>query len=87
MSTSTQVSVQAATTRPNVNDAWREALFASGLQPSDSPTAGMVATAIKGALQQFGVRGCAGRMAQEFGDHPDAAARRMRWVHDLAIAA
>ena len=92
MSTSTQAcvqagTVQAATTRQNVNDAWHEALFASGLQPSDAPTAGMVATAIKGALQQFGVRGCAGRMAQEFGDHPDAAATRMRWVHDLATAA
>jgi len=35
-------------------------------------------------LQQFGVRGCVGRMAQELGDHPDTAARRMRWVHDLA---
>jgi len=82
MSTSTQP----ATTWQNVNDAWREALFASGLQPSDAPTAGMVATAIKGALQQFGVCGCISRMAQEFGDHPDAAARRMRWVHGLATA-
>jgi hypothetical protein len=82
MSTSTPP----ATTWQNVNDAWCEALFASGLQPSDAPTAGMVATAIKGALQQFGVRGCAGRMAQEFGDHPDAATRRMRWVHGLAAA-
>ena len=25
----------------------------------------------------------AGRMAQDFGDHPDAAARRMRWVRQL----
>ncbi len=87
MPTATQVPVQAAATRPDTSDAWREALFASRLQPSDAPTAGMVATAIKDALQQFGVRGCAGRMAQEFGDHPDAAARRMRWVHDLATAA
>ena len=59
------------------------ALFCSGLQPSDAPTAGMVATAISRAAQQFGVSGCAGRMAQEFGDHPDAAARRMRWVCQL----
>jgi hypothetical protein len=76
-----------AATRPNVNDAWREALFASGLQPSDAPTAHMVVTAINGALRQFGVHGCAGLMAQEFGDHPDAAARRMRWVRGLAAAA
>jgi hypothetical protein len=80
-------SVPPAAARPNVNDAWREALFASGLQPSDAPTAGMVTTAINGALQQFGVGGCAGLMAQEFGDHPYAAARRMRWVRGLAAAA
>ncbi|HET9969587.1 MAG TPA: hypothetical protein VFQ68_15230 [Streptosporangiaceae bacterium] len=71
----------------NVNDAWCEALFASGLQPSDAPTAGMVTAAVSRAVQQFGARGCVGRMAQEFGDNPDAAARRMRWVHDLAAAA
>jgi hypothetical protein len=89
MSTATaaQVSAQAAMTWPDMNDTWREALFASGLQPSDAPNAGAIATAIKCALQQFGVRGCAARMAQEFGDHPEAAARRMRWVHDLAAAA
>jgi hypothetical protein len=43
----------------------------------------MIATAIGRAVQQFGAGGCAGRMAQEFGDHPDAAARRMRWVRRL----
>ena len=80
MSTPTQL----AMTWQNVNEAWCEALFASGLQPSDAPTAGMVTTAVNRALQQFGVGGCVGRMAQEFGDHPDVAARRMRWVHDLA---
>jgi hypothetical protein len=68
----------------NAKDAWCEALFASGLQPSEAPTAETVATAINRALDQFGVLGCVGRMAQEFGDHPHAAARRMRWVHDLA---
>ena len=51
-----------------------EALFASGLQPSDAPTAGMVAAAITRTVREFGSGGCAGRMAQEFGDHPDAAA-------------
>jgi hypothetical protein len=67
----------------NANDARCEALFASALQPSDSPTAAMVAEAISWTLRQFGARACAGRMAQEFGDHPDAAARRMRWVRQL----
>ena len=26
------------------------------------------------------VNSCAGRVAQEFGDHPEAAAARMRWA-------
>jgi hypothetical protein len=79
MPTATQIAV----TQPNMNGACCYALFSSGLQPSDAPTAGMVAIAISRAVQQFGIRGCAGRMAQEFGDHPDAAGRRMRWVRQL----
>jgi hypothetical protein len=61
-----------------------EALFASGLQRSDAPTAEMAAEAIKGSIRRFGIDGCASRMAQEFGDHPDAAAERMRWIRQLA---
>jgi hypothetical protein len=82
MPTSTQLAV----TRPNVNDARCEALFASGLQPSDAPTAGMVAEAITGTVRRFGTGGCAGRMAQEFGDHPDEARSRMRWARELVSA-
>jgi hypothetical protein len=67
--------------------AQREALFASGLQPSDAPTADMITQAITRTLQRFGTGGCAGRMAQEFGDHPDAAAERMRWVRRLTVQA
>ena len=78
------VNTQLAVVRLTLNDARCEALFASGLQPSDTPTAGMVVEAISCAVQQFGIRGCTGRMAQEFGDHPDAAATRMRWVRGLA---
>jgi hypothetical protein len=61
-----------------------EALFASGLQRSDAPTAEMAAEAINGSMRRFGTGGCASRMAQEFGDHPDAAAERMRWIRQLA---
>jgi hypothetical protein len=71
-------------TRPNVDDARCEALFASGLQRSDALTAASVAEAISGAVRRFGTRGCAGRMAQEFGDHPQTAAERMRWARQLA---
>jgi hypothetical protein len=70
-------------TRLNVTDARHEALFASGLQRSEAPSAQAVAEAISGAVRQFGIRGCAARMAQEFGDHPEAAVERMRWVRQL----
>ena len=79
MPTATQITF----TQPDMNGARCRALFSSALQPSDAPTASMVAAAISRAIQQFGIGGCAGRMAQEFGDHPDAAATRMRWVRQL----
>jgi hypothetical protein len=64
---------------------WRsEAVFASTPQPSDTPTADMIASAISRAVQRLGTRGCAEKMAQEFGDHPDVAAERMRWARQLA---
>jgi len=69
--------------RLNVNDARCEALFASGLQRSDAPAAGAVAQAISSTVRQLGTRGCASQMAQEFGDHPEAALDRMRWVRQL----
>jgi hypothetical protein len=69
--------------RLNVNDARCEALFASGLQRSDAPTAGAVAQAISRTVRQLGTRGCASQMAQEFGDHPEAALDRMRWIRQL----
>ena len=61
----------------------RLALFASSLQRSDAPTADVVAEAIRVAVRQLGADGCTSRMAQEFGDHPEAAAERMRWVRSL----
>jgi hypothetical protein len=33
-----------------------------------------------GEAVQFGICGCVCRMAQEFGDHSDTDARRMRWA-------
>ena len=70
-------------TRLNVNDARCEALFVSGLQRSDAPDAAALAELIRATVRLHGVRGCAGRMAQEFGEHPEAAAARMRWVRQL----
>jgi hypothetical protein len=74
-------------TRLNADESRCEALFASDLQPSDAPTADMVGSAINRTMQQYGISGCVGRMAQEFGDHPDAAAERMRWARPLAAQA
>ena len=70
-------------TRLNVNEARCEALFASGLQRSDSPTPETLADMISRTVRQFGVRGCAALMAQEFGDHPETAIDRMRWIRQL----
>jgi hypothetical protein len=63
----------------------RDALFVSPLQPSQEPGAQQVRQAVAAAARQFGEEGCAGRVAQEFGEHPEAAAARMRWARQ-AIA-
>jgi len=73
-------------TWPTVNDVRCEALFASGLQQSEASSASSVAESISRALFRCGTQGCADRMAQEFGDHPQEAAERMRWVRHLAVA-
>jgi hypothetical protein len=73
-----------AMTRLDVIDARCEALFASELQQSDVTTAEAVAEAIRSTDRRLGNAGCVSRMAEEFGDHPDAAAERMRWARHLA---
>jgi hypothetical protein len=70
-------------TRIIVNEAVCEALFASPLQPSDVLTPETVADAIGSTTRRLGPVGCASQMAQEFGDHPDEATHRMRWVREL----
>jgi hypothetical protein len=69
--------------RWNISDETGEALFASGLQRSDVLTPETLAEAVGRALRQFGPAGCAARMAQEFGDHPEVAASRMRWIRQV----
>jgi hypothetical protein len=70
-------------TRLKINDAQCAALFASELQRSDALTGDAVTEAVTRAVRQFGVHGCVGLMAQEFGDHPEAAMHRMRWIRQL----
>src|SRR5215831_1955071 len=67
-----------------VTDERRVALFASGLQRSDAPSTAMATEAITATVRRIGIHACVSRMAQEFGDHPDAAAERMRWICQLA---
>ena len=57
-----------------------EALFVSPLQASQRPTRDKVRQAIVITLRQRGIRGCAGTVAEEFGDHPDTAVPRMTWA-------
>jgi hypothetical protein len=66
--------------RRGVSVACCDALFVSPLQPSQHPGAQQVRQAVAAAARRFGEEGCAGRVAQEFGDHPEAAAARMRWA-------
>lgn len=61
----------------------RCALFASRLQQSDEISPDVVARAINAAIGRHSVQGCASLVAEEFGDHPETAALRMRWARRL----
>ena len=71
----------------SISAVWAEALFVSPLQRCDQPSAAQVQQAVAAAVGVFGARGCAGRVAQEFGDHPETAVTRMRWARTLAAEA
>jgi hypothetical protein len=59
-----------------------DALFVSALQCSQAPTTDQIRRAMDDAVRAFGHSGCAGRVAQEFGDHPETAVTRMRWARE-----
>lgn len=63
------------------------ALFASALQRSDEPTAGQVRQAVCAAIGAFGEQGCAARVAQAYGEHPETAVTRMRWARTAVAGA
>jgi hypothetical protein len=75
--------MQLLMSRPSTSVVWADALFASMLQRSDGPSAGQVRQAVAAALGAYGGRGCAERVAQEFGDHPETAVARMRWARGV----
>jgi hypothetical protein len=64
----------------SISAARADALFVSALQRSEELRTGQVRQAVAAAVRAFGSRGCAERVAQEFGDHPDTAVARMRWA-------
>ena len=70
--------------RPIIERARAQALFVSHLQPCDLPTVEQVWATIRRVIAEQGVRGCQALVAQEFGEHPDAAVARMRWARETA---
>ena len=72
--------MRSATSDLTISTARAEALFASPLQRSDEPSPAQVHQAIAAALAAFGIQGCAARVAQAYGEHPETAVPRMRWA-------
>ena len=75
--------MRSAMHNPSISAVWADALFVSALQRCEHPSAGQVRQAVAAAIHAYGQCGCAERMAQEFGDHPDTAVDRMRWAREL----
>ena len=76
--------MQITTCHASAAAVWADALFVSVLQRSDKPDAGQVRQAIAAAVRAYGEQGCAQRVAQEFGDHPETAVARMHWARAVA---
>jgi hypothetical protein len=70
----------------SIRDLQADALFASALQPGDPLGVSQIRRAIAVALHAYGGAGCAGRVAQGFGDNPETAAGRMRWARASVAA-
>ncbi len=71
----------------SISAARADALFASALQRADEPSAVQVEQAIAAATRAFGDLGCAARVAQEYGEHPETAVTRMRWARTAVAGA
>lgn len=64
-----------------------EALFTSTLQESEDPGTALVRATVQAQVFHLGEVGCAEAVAQEFGEHPQAACERMKWCRDAVAAA
>jgi hypothetical protein len=72
--------MRSATYHLTTSTARADALFASPLQRSDQPSAAQIRQAVSAAIAAFGSQGCAARVAQAYGEHPETAVLRMRWA-------
>ena len=79
--------MRSATYDLTISTARADALFASALQRSDQPSAAQVHQAVASAVATFGIPGCAARVAQAYGEHPETATLRMRWARTVVTAA
>ena len=79
--------MRSATYDPSIAAVRADALCASALQRSDEPSTEQVEWAIAAAVRAFGARGCAARVAQAYGDHPETAVMRKRWAVAMVAAA
>lgn len=79
--------MRSATYDPSISIARADALFASAVQRCDDPSVAQIEQAIAAAVRAFGARGCAARVAQAYGDHPETAAMRMRWARAMVTGA
>jgi hypothetical protein len=79
--------MRSATSDHTISIARADALFASPLQRSDAPSPAQVHQAIAAAVAAFGIRGCAARVAQAYGEHPETAVLRMRWARGAVTRA
>ena len=70
-----------------LDDVRTEALFVSQMQRSQSPTAQQIRETVTAMVEQLGEARCAELVAQEFGEHPDCAPKRMRWARHAVLLA
>jgi hypothetical protein len=79
--------MRSATHHLSISTARADALFASALQRSDDPSTEQIRQAIAATVRALGTRGCAAQVAQAYGEHPETAVLRMRWVRVAVIGA
>ena len=68
-------------------DLLAEALFTSTLQRSEHPGPALIRDTVQAQVFHVGERECSARVAQEFGEHPEAACCRMVWAREAVLDA